>query len=93
MGKRYSKEIRAEVLEKIRNGRKVSEVAREYGINDMTIRTWLQRETEGVTGKEILEMSRLRRENEALYRRIGYVETGRRRVKTFDRIYMRKSLE
>ena len=31
-------------------------------------------------------------ENIALYQRIGYVETARRRVKTFDRVYMQKPL-
>lgn len=36
----------------------------------MTVRTWLQREAEG-RGSEILEVSRLRRENEALLRIIG----------------------
>lgn len=41
MGKRYSKEIPAEVLGKIRSGHRVSEVSKAYGINDMTIRSWL----------------------------------------------------
>jgi transposase-like protein len=70
MAKRYSSEIKSEVLNKVRNGKKVSVVAREYGINEMTVRTWLERETQG-SGKEVLELSRLRRENEALYRIVG----------------------
>lgn len=70
MGKRYSAEIRSEVLEKIRGGRKVSAVAKDYGINDMTVRTWLQRDSES-SSKETLELSKLRRENEALYRVVG----------------------
>ena len=41
MSKRYPQEVREEVLKKIRNGQKVSEVAKLHGINDMTIRTWL----------------------------------------------------
>ena len=68
--KRYTKEIKEEVLNKIRSGRKVVEVAKEHGINDMTIRTWIERDTE--TGAaQTLEMSRLRRENEALLRLVG----------------------
>jgi len=68
--KRYTKEIKDEVLTKIRSGRKVVEVAKEYGISDMTIRTWLERDTE--TGAaQTLEMSRLRRENEALLKLVG----------------------
>lgn len=70
MSKRYPPEVRREVLEKVRGGRKVSEVAREHGINEMTVRNWLERET--VSGAaEILEVSRLRRENEMLLRIVG----------------------
>jgi len=65
MAKRYPKETKDEVLEKIREGQRVSEVAKAYGINDMTIRTWLERDTES-TAAETLEISRLKRENETL---------------------------
>ena len=70
MAKRYPKETKEEVLKKIREGQRVSEVAKAYGINDMTIRTWLERDTESPAA-EMLEISRLRRENEALLRIIG----------------------
>lgn len=70
MGKRYSSEVRKEVLEKVRGGKKVAAVAREHGINEMTIRSWLERDTESGAG-QTLEMSRLRRENEALLRLVG----------------------
>ena len=70
MGKRYSPEVRKEVLEKVRSGKKVAAVAREHGINEMTIRSWLERDTESGAA-QTLEMSRLRRENEALLRLVG----------------------
>jgi len=70
MAKRYSKEIKDEVLGKIRGGHKVSEVSKTYGINDMTIRTWLERDTVS-SAAETLEISRLKRENENLLRIIG----------------------
>ena len=70
MAKRYSKEIKEEVLGKIRQGQKVAVVAREYGINENTIRTWLERDTESGSA-QLLEMGRLRRENEALLRLVG----------------------
>ena len=70
MSKRYSQEVREEVLGKIRRGQKVSAVAQEHGINDQTIRNWLERDTGG-NRAEILEVSRLRRENEALLRLVG----------------------
>lgn len=70
MPKRYPKETRDEVLKKIRGGQKVSEVAKVHGINEMTVRTWLERDTESAPS-ETLEISRLKRENESLLRIIG----------------------
>ena len=70
MAKRYPREIKEEVLKKIREGQRVSEVAKAHGINEMTVRTWLERDTES-TAAETLEISRLKRENEALLKIIG----------------------
>jgi transposase-like protein len=70
MGKRYSQEVKDEVLGKIREGQKIVEVSRQYGINDMTIRTWVERDTDEGAG-HLLEISRLKRENEALLRLVG----------------------
>ena len=53
MGKRYAKEVKEEVLRKVREGQRVSEVARSHGINEMTIRSWLERDT-GMTAAETL---------------------------------------
>lgn len=72
MAKRYPKEIREEVLKKVRGGQKVSEVSKVHGINEMTVRNWLERDTES-GASQILEMSRLRRENEALLRLVGHL--------------------
>jgi hypothetical protein len=51
----------------LRRSEKVNEA---HGINEMTIRTWLERDTES-TAAETLEISRLKRENEALLKIIG----------------------
>jgi transposase-like protein len=67
MGKRYSKEVREEVIGKVRSGQKVSDVGKAYGIKEMTIRGWLVRDT-GSSAAETLEVSRFRRANEALLR-------------------------
>lgn len=70
MSKRYPQALKSEVLGKIRAGRKVGDVAREHGMNEMTVRNWLERDT-AAGASEILETSRLRRENEALLRLVG----------------------
>ncbi len=70
MAKRYSREVREEVLGKVRSGRRVREVAAEHGITEMTVRSWLARDVDG-SSSDALEVSRLRRENEALYRILG----------------------
>ena len=70
IAKRYPREIKEEVLKKIREGQRVSEVAKAHGINEMTVRTWLERDTES-TAAETLEISRLKRENESLLKIIG----------------------
>jgi len=73
MGKRYSKEVKDEVLGKIRSGQKVAEVARVHGINEMTVRTWLERDAAG-GNVSALEIGRLRRENETLLQIIGQLK-------------------
>ena len=73
MGKRYSKEIKEEVLGKVRSGQRVSEVARAHGINEMTVRTWLERDASG-GNVSALEIGRLKRENETLLQIIGQLK-------------------
>jgi len=73
MAKRYPKEVKEEVLGKIRGGQKVSAVAEAHGIRETTIRAWLERDTiEGAS--QVLEVSRLKRENEELLRIIGQLK-------------------
>lgn len=67
--KRYAKEIREEVLQKIRQGEKVSELAEKYGMSKTTIRDWLKGDS--CQSSEILELGKLRKENRDLYELIG----------------------
>lgn len=73
MGKRYSREVKEEVLGKIRSGQRVTEVARAHGIHEMTVRTWLERDAAG-GNVSALEIGRLRRENETLLQIIGQLK-------------------
>lgn len=67
-GRPYPAEVKAEILLKIREGMSVSEVERVYGANRKTVYKWLGSSSEG---SGLLERSRLKRENDALYRLLG----------------------
>ena len=64
------KEIKTEILAKVKSGEKVSELADQYGISDKSIYTWLHKET-GDTVVSIVQYNRLKRENEELKKLIG----------------------
>jgi len=65
------KEIKEEILKKVKSGEKASELAKIYGISDKTIYRWLK---EGIKAEvSILEHNRLKRENEELKRILGMV--------------------
>jgi len=65
-----SKEVKEQVLKRIREeGVPVSQVAQDHGLNPRTIYQWISR---GVTAPpSILEIARLKRENQALKELIG----------------------
>jgi hypothetical protein len=67
--KRIPKEIKDEVLARIKQGLKVPQLADEYGISAKTIYNWL---SAGVRVEvSTLEYSRLRRERDDLLRLVG----------------------
>jgi putative transposase len=64
------KEIKDEILEKVKLGIKVMDLARQYGISDKSIYNWLHQDT----NEEVISLvkyNRLKRENEELKRLIG----------------------
>jgi transposase-like protein len=69
---RISKEIQQEAIAKVRSGRTVKEVSAEYGFDTKNLYNWLRRSADG-KDKEALEISRLKRENEALTTLIGRI--------------------
>ena len=69
-GKRVSKEIKAEILGKVKAGQRVMELAAQYGISDKSIYGWLRHDT-GEAVVSALEYNRLKRENEELKRLVG----------------------
>lgn len=64
------KEIKDEIINKVKLGNKVLDLANQYGISDKTIYRWLHEDTsEEVVS--IVKYNRLKRENEELKRLIG----------------------
>jgi transposase-like protein len=72
MGQRkiIAKEIKNEILAKVKSGEKVVEVARQYGVSDKSVYTWLHQET-GDQVVSIVRYNKLKRENEELKKLIG----------------------
>ena len=65
-----AKEIKQEIIGKVKSGEKVTELSRQYGISDNTIYGWLHKET-GDQIVSVVQYNRLKRENEELKKLIG----------------------
>lgn len=72
-GKRYPAEYRRQLVELVHAGRKIGELAREFGCTEWTIHRWVQqadrdagRGDGGLTTPERQELAQLRRENRQL---------------------------
>ncbi len=66
------KEIRDQVLTRIKNdGIPVSQAAKEHGVNPKTVYNWLR--GTATANPNILEISRLKRENKELKEIIGHI--------------------
>jgi len=62
-------EVKQEILEKVKSGKTVKEVAEQYGVSDRTIYAWLKR---GVVGNvSTLEFGKLKKENRILKEIVG----------------------
>lgn len=71
MYKAIPKEIRDQVLSRIKNdGISVAEAAHDAGISVKTVYGWLGHESK-LSDCNLVELSRLRRENQGLYELVG----------------------
>ena len=66
------KEVKTEILAKVKLGEKVATLASQYGVSDKSIYTWLHQST-GDQVVSIVQYNRLKRENEELKRLIGEI--------------------
>jgi transposase-like protein len=70
MPKRISKEIKHQVLARVREGKEtVVTIAQQHGLKINTVYNWISRELG--TGNPLLELARLKRENTRLKQIIG----------------------
>lgn len=83
VGARTDPTMKAKILDKIRNqGMPVSQAANEYGVNAKTIYYWLRSGVVGGNKNLILELNRLRKENEQLYKLLGRATAEMQRSKS-----------
>jgi putative transposase len=66
------KEIKQEILAKVKSGERVMNLSKQYGVSDKTIYYWLRQST-GEDMVSIVKYNRLKRENEELKRLLGEI--------------------
>lgn len=64
-----SKEVKEEILSKVKAGARVVDVSKDYGVSTKTIYYWLRGKADSETS--IVEVRRLRKENEELKAIVG----------------------
>ena len=64
------REIKNEIVAKVKSGEKVLQVAGRYGVSDRAIYDWLQQDS-GEESVSPLKYNKLKKENEELKRLIG----------------------
>ncbi len=67
--KKIAPEIKAEIVQKVKDGARVVDVAAQYGIYHKTIYVWMSNKVNQTN--EQLEISKLKRQNEELLRMVG----------------------
>jgi len=64
-----AKEVKEEILDRVKKGEKVTGLAEQYGVSDRTIYAWLR--GKALDSVSFLEHSKLKRENQLLKEIIG----------------------
>lgn len=77
MAKHIDQALKTQILAEIKNGTKVAEASVKHGISTHAIYSWTKASAE--RGGGILEMARLRRENDELKMLVGLLTLEKRR--------------
>jgi len=64
-----AKEVKEEILEKVKKGEKVVSLSEQYGVSDRTIYAWLKGKT--LSNVALLQHNKIKRENQLLKEIIG----------------------
>jgi putative transposase len=70
MFKRIPKEIKDEIVSKVKQGVKVRDLAEQYGISSKTVYSWLRVDS-GENVVSLIKYNKLKKENQELKRLIG----------------------
>jgi transposase-like protein len=70
MFKRIPKEIKDEIVSKVKKGEKVKDLAEQYGVSDKTVYSWLRVDS-GENVVSLVKYNKLKKENQELKRLIG----------------------
>jgi len=69
-GHRVAREVKDQIINRIKNeGVSVAQAAKDHGVSEATIYTWIGAKAQG--GPSVLEIAKLRRENEELLKLVG----------------------
>lgn len=79
MAKHVTAAVKAQVLEAIKNGMKVSEAREKFNVSDNAIYGWLRAQADN-TGTSALEVAKLRKENAELKEIIGLFALEKKRA-------------
>ena len=72
VGKHTDQKLKEEILRKIRDdGMRVTDAAIHYGISSKTIYAWLRSNVVNGNTSLVLQLNRLKKENEQLYKLLG----------------------
>lgn len=69
--KRLPIEVKQKILESVKQGQKVKDLAHQYGISPSLIYTWLKQDAQTSAGVSWFKYNKLKKENEELKRIIG----------------------